>query len=93
MSMLNCLPFNLAIQIYDLLISEGRDVIFQVLMGIFSTYQDEILQKRSFEELKFWTQQFETKCVNLKSVLKWTQKPEIVKRVNELKIEYQKTQV
>lgn len=39
MSLLNCIPFTLAIQIYDVLIFQGRDSIYQIFMGIFSFYQ------------------------------------------------------
>lgn len=49
-----------------------------------------MIKKKTFEELKFYIQEFQNKCININSIFKWLQKGDVLKKLNDFKDEYHK---
>jgi hypothetical protein len=77
---LTSLPFEVSIHIFDMIISEGFDVLFIVLISLFKMLHSEFMSKKSMEELKFFIQDFEHKCIDFELFLKTIQASKVTKK-------------
>jgi hypothetical protein len=53
--MLECLPFDVTLRIFDIIVSEGIQILYQVVLGIMKMYETQLL-KMKFEEIKIFFQ-------------------------------------
>ncbi|KAJ0249808.1 Plant adhesion molecule 1 [Hirschfeldia incana] len=83
-------PFPLALRIWDVFLSEGVKIVFKVGLALLKYCQDELV-KLPFEKLIHALKTFPEDAMNPDTLLPLAYPIKVSKRLEELKVEYEKT--
>ncbi|XP_010485491.1 PREDICTED: ecotropic viral integration site 5 protein homolog [Camelina sativa] len=83
-------PFPLALRIWDVFLSEGVKIVFKVGLALLKYCQDELV-KLPFEKLIHALKQFPEDAMNPDTLLPLAYSIKVSKRLEELKLDYEKT--
>ncbi|AEE73810.1 putative ecotropic viral integration site 5 protein [Arabidopsis thaliana] len=83
-------PFPLALRIWDVFLSEGVKIVFKVGLALLKYCQDELV-KLPFEKLIHALKTFPEDAMNPDTLLPLAYSIKVSKRLEELTLEYQKT--
>jgi hypothetical protein len=74
--MIECLPFELVLKIWDIYFSEGSNVIFKVVIGLLQLYE-KVLLKKNFEEIMHFFREFDRVPIDVDNFMKYILKIDI----------------
>jgi peroxiredoxin family protein len=90
--MLDILPFEAAVHVWDLYISEGRKVIFSTTLAIFKLHEN-VLKKYEFDEMIRYLNRLEFTDCDVEELMKITTKQKIKhKKIHGFETLYEKEQ-
>lgn len=77
--MLECLPFDVTLRIFDIIVSEGSKILFNVVLGIMKMYEP-MLMKMNMEKMKIFFQDLFLYPVDADELIKFATSQKVSKK-------------
>lgn len=89
--MLDIVPFDISFRVWDLFLSEGKKVIFSVILSLLRLFEQKLLHMDFEHIMKFFVRELEVSDIDLSKLLKMATKEKVKEsRLLRIEQEYQK---